>query len=915
MLMRAAALLLIASAGCKPALVPGAYVCNPNDPTPCPPGWYCQIREMHDYRCYDVDGPHCGDGMVTHSVERCDPDDHTVPCSVLRYYGDGMLGCSADCTTYDTRNCTGGYCGDGVINRADEECDGLEPNADSFGDSCSGLGFFGGALGCSSNCKRTYDTCIGPWQVAFTSPSSYLFDVWFTSPEEGFAVGSGGTILHYQSSHWSSEVAPARDFPYDLYDVWGDTADNVYAVGTSINPSDRDVIFHYQNHAWSPLFVSPAAGLEGLTGVWGSGHGDVYFSGWEGFFRYDESNPSQLPSVVYSTGPHGVNGFLLSVWGRGANDVYAVGTPDPLTYNRGRIVHWNGTEARVVHDEPNSIFVGVWSTMDVGDPIYAVGAGGLFRSWDGLNWNPVLLHPPIEGDPYGCIWGTSASDVFASFSNQDGARVYHFDGANWVATPFGRIPHANVFGLGGSPDAVWAVGATGDPYNEITAAVIWRYSSDPPRWVAMASPTSSDLHAITGTAGGDLFAVGAKGTLLRFHGNDWAPWTSQTENDLYAAWSPGSDAVFAAGTQTLLRCNAGSCNAETRLPRDASQLGTFWALWGSSMDNVFASASQDPLDSTLWHLSGDGWTEWTFYLAGTRFRGLWGYDREGVLAVGTNLSETGATGAIAVRQYMPGAVPWAYRDPMLPMPDSIGELTAVWGTSKSHVFAVASDGRILHHDGATWQVMSQPQTQPLNGIWGRSATDVYAVGNGGSVQHYDGASWTPMDSGTNATLNGVWVDASGVYAVGDGGLIIHLADQLPALTGGNCPRPVPLYCGAPTPYFGDTKDAVSTFESYGCPTRKLTGGEVYYRLDSPITGHIVAHLTHAADLDLDLLVLGADGDGGCAPMDCRAASQSMGATETQVEVSVKNDQTYYLVVDGVNGASAGYTLRLECTPG
>jgi hypothetical protein len=316
----------------------------------------------------------------------------------------------------------------------------------------------------------------------------------------------------------------------------------------------------------------------------------------------------------------------------------------------------------------------------------------------------------------------------------------------------------------------------------------------------------------------------------------------------------------------------------------------------------------------MWHFSRNEWKEWSYNLTGTRFRGLWGYDPQGVLAVGTYLDGTGATVAMAVRQYNPGPTPWTRRDPM-PANMFMGELTAVWGTSKSHVFSVANNGKILHHDGTDWlEVLPQSQTQALNSIWGRSATDVFAVGNKGSIQHYDGASWTPMASGTNANLHGVWADAGGVYAVGDGGVIIHLVDELPAVPGGNCPRPVPLYCG-PGSYYGDTTDAISMFESYGsCTERKLTGGEVYYRFDSPITGHIVAHLTsHVADLDL--LVLGADGDGGCAPMDCRAASQSVGATEAQARASVKRDETYYVVVDGANGAASGYTLTLECTPG
>jgi hypothetical protein len=33
-----------------------------------------------------------------------------------------------------------------------------------------------------------------------------------------------------------------------------------------------------------------------------------------------------------------------------------------------------------------------------------------------------------------------------------------------------------------------------------------------------------------------------------------------------------------------------------------------------------------------------------------------------------------------------------------------------------------------------------------------------------------------------------------------------------------------------------------------------------------------------------------------------------------VEVPVTRGKTYYLIVDGANGAASGYTLTLDCTP-
>ncbi|MBN2108844.1 MAG: hypothetical protein JW832_15565 [Deltaproteobacteria bacterium] len=74
----------------------------------------------------------------------------------------------------------------------------------------------------------------------------------------------------------------------------------------------------------------------------------------------------------------------------------------------------------------------------------------------------------------------------------------------------------------------------------------------------------------------------------------------------------------------------------------------------------------------------------------------------------------------------------------------------------------------------TWQPMTSGTTNGLNGIWGSSGSDVFAVGDGGVVVHYDGSAWSPMSSGTTATLRGVWGSSgSDVFAVGGSGVIVH----------------------------------------------------------------------------------------------------------------------------------------------
>ncbi|MCK4237364.1 MAG: hypothetical protein KAX38_09620 [Candidatus Krumholzibacteria bacterium] len=52
--------------------------------------------------------------------------------------------------------------------------------------------------------------------------------VWGSGESDVFAVGLGGTILHYDGSNWSLMNSPTTK---DLYDVWGSSENDVFAMG------------------------------------------------------------------------------------------------------------------------------------------------------------------------------------------------------------------------------------------------------------------------------------------------------------------------------------------------------------------------------------------------------------------------------------------------------------------------------------------------------------------------------------------------------------------------------------------------------------------------------------------------------------------------------------------------------------
>ncbi|MBU1245254.1 formylglycine-generating enzyme family protein [Myxococcota bacterium] len=77
-------------------------------------------------------------------------------CTELGYYDQqGILSCQSDCT-FDLSVCTGGRCGDGIIQTGGgEDCDG----ANLAGLTCQGLSLGGGTLGCMDTCRWDTSRC------------------------------------------------------------------------------------------------------------------------------------------------------------------------------------------------------------------------------------------------------------------------------------------------------------------------------------------------------------------------------------------------------------------------------------------------------------------------------------------------------------------------------------------------------------------------------------------------------------------------------------------------------------------------------------------------------------------------------------------------------------------------------------
>ncbi len=111
--------------------------------------------------------PGCGNA-VKEGDEACDGTDFGgATCASFGYHG-GAITCTSECII-DLAGCVAtGKCGDGIIQDAYEQCDGVELN----GATCASVGHHAGTLACGSDCQFDYTNCLNSPPAFASTPDS-----------------------------------------------------------------------------------------------------------------------------------------------------------------------------------------------------------------------------------------------------------------------------------------------------------------------------------------------------------------------------------------------------------------------------------------------------------------------------------------------------------------------------------------------------------------------------------------------------------------------------------------------------------------------------------------------------------------------------------------------------------------------
>lgn len=374
------------------------------------------------------------------------------------------------------------------------EGDGVPYNATAriWGTSSSDLWVTGFNVSWSDHYDDFYHYDGSDWDYFDGVPvPERLNAVMGAAPDDLWAVGEDGAILHFDGSLWRWNDGLT---PLDLEVVWGRAADDVWALGEDAQ------IFHYDGDQWD-IVANPFD--DELHGIWASAADDVWvvggdtgFSGTSIIGHYDGQQWTKVDSPI--------DDHLIDVWGAGENEIWAVGDDAILFYDG---TGWE-IEVPSVPGWPRAGWASgsddVWIAGDIAtDDVLQL------LHYDATEWHTV--DTPVESSGHGssgpssprsnAIWGSGSDDVWAVGGGNDG-NVLHFDGNDW--SPAGPPTTEWMYGVSGTgPDDVWVVGAS----------AIWRFDGD--QWLPVMSPVGFTLNDIwLDPATGKTVAVGRDGTII-----------------------------------------------------------------------------------------------------------------------------------------------------------------------------------------------------------------------------------------------------------------------------------------------------------------------------------------------------------------------------------------------------------------
>jgi photosystem II stability/assembly factor-like uncharacterized protein len=373
--------------------------------------------------------------------------------------------------------------------------------------------------------------------------------VWGTDENNVYAAGDGRVILHFDGSQW--QVIQEYFDDSSLHAIWGPDDNNIFAVGGDLNGG---LLLKKNNDIWEKQDQEIYHWVNDIDGF----DDTIMIVGEYGSVATVQIPETQWHTIVQSQGD------LKAIWGRHANDIFAVGDNQFKHYTNGEWHAITLTEGKLL----NSVYGDDTTVFAVGNNgtvlsyenetlsydtiidetlkdiwgfqghFYAVGENAIILCYTGTTWQKVSHELQSESMTFHSIWGTSLNNIFVVGENN---RILQYNGSHWHLF---SAPNINE---GQTIHAIWG-NADNTFYIAYENGDIYHYDQD--QWFEFNNLEAAQY---------DLFAwenlivsVGDNG--IHVYEDIWTHLETGTDNALYGVWATENKifAVGCASTQLLL---------------------------------------------------------------------------------------------------------------------------------------------------------------------------------------------------------------------------------------------------------------------------------------------------------------------------------------------------------------------------
>ncbi|MBL1215770.1 MAG: hypothetical protein HND52_20545, partial [Ignavibacteriae bacterium] len=175
--------------------------------------------------------------------------------------------------------------------------------------------------------------------------------VWGSSPEDVWAVGDNGSLIHWNGIEW---IKIKTDITEDISALYGTNQNDIYLAATSGNHS---ALYHYNGTEW--LKQNDILGMYAIT-LWKKPGGKLIIGGTN-FVEY--TNPTYQQINI-----HGRTRGVIKVFGSDHNNIFTAG-------DFGEITHFDGKTWVDINqfEVPNGVYRVLRSVWCTEKKVFLVG--------------------------------------------------------------------------------------------------------------------------------------------------------------------------------------------------------------------------------------------------------------------------------------------------------------------------------------------------------------------------------------------------------------------------------------------------------------------------------------------------------------------------------------------------------------